>query len=42
MADSILAIEHIVTTPGVMGGEPRVAGHRVTVANIVVLHVWHH
>lgn len=42
MADSILSIEHIVSTPGVMGGQPRIAGQRVSVANIAVLHEWHH
>ncbi len=26
---------HIVRTPGVMGGEPRIAGHRIRVRDIV-------
>lgn len=30
--------EHITTTPGVAGGKPHVAGHRVTVQHIAVLH----
>jgi uncharacterized protein (DUF433 family) len=30
--------EHIVTTPGVCGGKPRIAGHRITVQNIVIWH----
>ena len=30
--------EHIVITPGVCGGKPRIAGHRVTVQNIVIWH----
>ena len=32
------ANEHIEITPGVCGGKPRVAGHRITVANIVIWH----
>ncbi|MFN8473417.1 MAG: DUF433 domain-containing protein [Anaerolineae bacterium] len=30
--------EHIEITPGVAGGKPRIAGHRITVHNIVVWH----
>ena len=30
--------QHIEITPGVAGGKPRIAGHRVTVQNIVVWH----
>jgi uncharacterized protein (DUF433 family) len=29
---------HIVITPGVAGGKPRIAGHRITVQDIVVWH----
>lgn len=29
---------HIIQDPGVAGGKPRIAGHRITVANIVVWH----
>ena len=29
---------HIAITPGVAGGKPRVAGHRITVQNIVLWH----
>ena len=29
---------HIETTPGIAGGRPRIAGHRITVRDIVVLH----
>ena len=29
---------HIETTPGVCGGKPRVAGHRVKVQDIVIWH----
>lgn len=41
MADSVLAIEHIVSTPGVMGGKPRIAGQRVSVETVAVLHEMH-
>lgn len=30
--------DHIEITPGVCGGEPRVAGHRITVRQIVTWH----
>jgi len=29
----------IVKTPGVLGGDPRIAGHRIGVSDIAVLHV---
>jgi uncharacterized protein (DUF433 family) len=29
---------HIEATPGIAGGRPRIAGHRITVRDIVVLH----
>ena len=29
---------HIVITPDVVGGKPRIAGHRITVQNIVIWH----
>ena len=29
---------HIEMTPGVAGGKPRIAGHRITVQNIVIWH----
>ena len=32
---TVLAIEHIVKTPGVCGGDPRVAGRRITVDFVV-------
>ena len=32
--------EHIVITPGVKSGRPRIAGHRITVQNIVIWHEW--
>jgi len=30
--------EHIEVTPGVCGGKPRIAGHRITVQNIAIWH----
>jgi len=30
--------QHIVKTPGVMGGKPRIDGHRIRVSDIVVWH----
>lgn len=30
--------EHIVSTPGVMGGKPRIAGHRISVQDIAIWH----
>jgi len=30
--------EHIETTAGVAGGKPRIAGHRITVEHIAILH----
>jgi uncharacterized protein (DUF433 family) len=32
--------EHIEITPGIKGGRPRIAGHRITVQNIVIWHEW--
>lgn len=29
---------HIEITPGIAGGKPRIAGHRITVQNIVIWH----
>ena len=34
--DTVLA--HIEVTPGVSGGKPRIAGHRITVQDVVVWH----
>lgn len=31
-------IQHIEITPGVAGGKPRIAGHRITVQDVVVWH----
>ena len=30
--------KHIEVTPGVVGGKPRIRGHRVTVQDIVIWH----
>jgi uncharacterized protein (DUF433 family) len=32
------AIDHIVSTPGICGGKPRIDGHRITVQNIAIWH----
>jgi uncharacterized protein (DUF433 family) len=33
-----VSTEHIEITPGVCGGKPRIAGHRITVQNVVIWH----
>jgi uncharacterized protein (DUF433 family) len=33
-----VSTEHIEIRPGVCGGRPRIAGHRITVQNIVIWH----
>ncbi|MCZ7666942.1 MAG: DUF433 domain-containing protein [Chloroflexi bacterium] len=30
--------KHIVCTPGISGGKPRIDGHRITVQNVVIWH----
>lgn len=35
---STLINEHVVATPGVCGGKPRIAGHRIRVIDIAVCH----
>jgi len=35
---SISLDQHIELTPGVAGGKPRIAGHRVTVQDVVIWH----
>lgn len=32
--------KHIEITPGVAGNKPHIAGHRITVQNIVIWHEW--
>jgi uncharacterized protein (DUF433 family) len=33
-----VAVHHIEITPGVCGGKPRIAGHRITVQDIAIWH----
>ena len=33
-----VAVQHIEITPGICGGKPRIAGHRITVQNIAIWH----
>jgi uncharacterized protein (DUF433 family) len=36
---SIVTLDgHIETTPNVMGGKPRIVGHRITVEDVVIWH----
>jgi uncharacterized protein (DUF433 family) len=32
--------QHIEISPGIVNGRPRIAGHRITVQNIVIWHEW--
>lgn len=36
--DDLVLDRHIEITAGVAGGKPRIAGHRITVQNIVIWH----
>lgn len=36
----IIAHPRIETTPGIAGGKPRIAGHRISVQDVVVWHEW--
>jgi uncharacterized protein (DUF433 family) len=38
MATEIALDRHIEVTPGVAGGKPHIAGHRITVQNVVIWH----
>lgn len=40
MTTEIALDRHIETSPDVAGGKPRIAGHRITVQNIVIWHEW--
>jgi len=40
MATEAVVDQHIAVLPGVAGGKPRIAGHRLTVQNIVIWHEW--
>ena len=33
-----ISTEHIAITPGTLGGKPRIAGHRVSVEHIAIMH----
>ncbi len=35
---TVVSNEHIEITPGIVGGKPRISGHRITVQNIAVWH----
>mgnify|MGYP001801249458 CR=1 FL=1 len=35
---SAIGYQHIVTTPGIMGGKPRIANRRISVQNIIIWH----
>jgi uncharacterized protein (DUF433 family) len=35
---TVVLDRHIEITPGIAGGKPRIAGHRITVQNIVIWH----
>src|SRR5689334_21124403 len=37
MATNTIA-QHIVSTPDVLGGKPRIAGHRIAVQHVVIWH----
>ena len=34
----VLETPHIVSTPGVLGGKPRIAGHRISVQDVAIWH----
>jgi uncharacterized protein (DUF433 family) len=36
--DAIGLDRHIEVTPGIAGGKPRIAGHRITVHNVAIWH----
>ncbi|MEO0014001.1 MAG: hypothetical protein RLZZ535_2390 [Cyanobacteriota bacterium] len=36
MSKTSIILEHIEITPGVCGGKPRIAGHRIRVQDIVI------
>lgn len=38
MAVENVLTQHIEITPGMVGGKPHIAGHRITVQNIVIWH----
>lgn len=38
MMSSFVPTQHIELTPGICGGKPRIAGHRIKVQDIVIWH----
>jgi uncharacterized protein (DUF433 family) len=36
---AIVNLDYIEITPGICGGRPRIAGHRITVADIAVMYI---
>ncbi len=38
MTTECILDQHIEITPGIAGGRPRIAGHRITVADIAIWH----
>ena len=34
----VLEAAHIVSTPGVLGGKPRLAGHRISIQDVAIWH----
>ena len=39
MSNESIITEHIEITPGVLGGKPRIAGHRIAVAHIAEIYL---
>jgi uncharacterized protein (DUF433 family) len=35
---SLALLSHIESTPGIVGGKPRIVGHRITVQDVVIWH----
>lgn len=38
MTTVLTTYKHIVSTPNICGGKPRIAGHRITVQNVMIWH----
>jgi len=36
--DALTLEQHIVSTPGTLGGRPRIAGHRISVSHVAIWH----
>ena len=32
--------EHIAVTPGILGGKPHIAGHRISIQDVAIRHEW--